>query len=147
MTIHRVLASFFLACLLVSLTTAVHAGGMGGSGNAVAFECYAGSGAGPTGTVTLTDDFTARAVTLGALRFVCTPVLSSGWSGSKNPTPIAGCDPTDPVDCGNHLKCYDIRTMGGSASADLTLSDFFFQDALTTAIRPQLLCVGAQRIQ
>jgi hypothetical protein len=145
MTIHRVLASMFFGLLLAVPTAAVHAGGMG-IGTGGAYECYLGSGASPTGTMTLTDEFTGRMVTLGGLRLVCTPVNGSGWTGLKNLIdPPAACDPDAPVPCGDHLKCYDVRAQGGGAStADLTLSDFFFSAAPTTATKVSLVCVGAQ---
>ena len=150
MTIYRVLASMCFVALF-TVPAAVHAGGMGGSGGAVAFECYAGSGASPSGTVTLTDDLpSSRQVTLGALRLVCTPVTSTGWTGDKAAAQPGGCDPINPApDCGNHLKCYDVRPTSGGApsSANLTLTDFFFDDALTTATRTQMLCVGAAKTQ
>jgi len=150
MTLHRVLASLSFAALLALPTPAVYAGGMGGAGNAVAFECYAGSGASPTGTLTLSDVSLAstRTVTVGGLRLVCTPVTSSGWTGLRNvDDPPDACDPNQPtLACGDHLKCYDIRPVGGggASTGDLTLNDFFFYQAPTTASRPQLLCVGAQ---
>jgi hypothetical protein len=152
MTIHRVLASMVLAALLAVPTTAVYAGGMGiGTNAAVAYECYAGSGATPTASVSLTDAFSTRTVTLGALRLVCTPVTGTLQVGSvKNEVdPPADCDEQNTQPCGDHIKCYDLRTMGGGGGGGgtaITLSDFFISASSATATRPQMLCVGATNI-
>jgi len=153
MTINRVLASILLAALLAGPTAAAYAGGMGiGTNAALAFECYAGSGTSPTATVALTDEFATRTVTLGALRLVCTPVTGTLQEGSeKNPfDPPADCDDSNTQPCGDHIKCYDVRTMGGSGGggtgSTITLSDFFLSASSTTVSRVQMLCVGAAKV-
>lgn len=143
MTLHRVLAWMFFAALFVAIPTpAVYAGGMG-VGNASAYECYMASGDSPAGTIELVD-FATRTVTLGAVRFVCTPVIGQNRIGPKADSAPADCTAENPTNCADHLKCYDIRTQGASSTANLTLSDFFISATPVTISRPQLLCVGAQ---